>query len=155
MRVRGFFTRVKTHNLFSINENLIEQCFATHIVQMLSTVFSNVVQPDRGWFRLNNAEQYCWQHWTMWATTLLIAVLSIQPWTGYSFFAVYICNFSRVDECSSDRRGADFREDRGVCIGALPKGWPVCSSSVIYLHSISSSLILWIIHNCSHSLNYW
>ena len=106
---------VKTHNLFSVNENLIEQCFATHIDQMLSTIFSNVVQPDCGWFRLNNAEQYCWQHWTMWATTLLIAVLSIQPWTGYSFFFVYTCNFSRVDECSSDRRGADFREDRRVC----------------------------------------
>ena len=39
---------VKTHNLFSVNENLIEQCFVTHIDQMLSTIFSNVVQPDCG-----------------------------------------------------------------------------------------------------------
>ena len=60
-------TRVKTHNLFRVDENSLKQCCAAHIVQCCQHYCSTLLHLIAGQFRLNNAEQYCWQHWTMWA----------------------------------------------------------------------------------------
>ena len=51
---------------------------------MLSTILFSIVTPGCG---LNNAEQYCRQHWTMQQNILQSCFH--QPWNSSSFFAVY------------------------------------------------------------------
>ena len=56
-------THVKTHNLFRVDENSLEQCCAAHIVQCCqqycSALLHLIVTAGYCNFTLNNAEQYC------------------------------------------------------------------------------------------------
>ena len=49
--------RVKTHNLFRVDENSLEQCCAAHIVQCCQQYCSALLHLTAGYFTLNSAEQ--------------------------------------------------------------------------------------------------
>ena len=51
----------KNYHLFKVVENRMQQCCAARIVHSCQQYCSALLHLIAGWFRLNNAEQYCWQ----------------------------------------------------------------------------------------------
>ncbi len=57
----------KNYDLFKVVENRMQQCCAAHIVHSCQQYCSALLSLNQPAIRLNNAEQYCWQLWTIWA----------------------------------------------------------------------------------------
>ena len=74
------------NNLFKVDGNRIKQCFVANIrcCQQYWTMLLSLNQPAIG---CNNAEQHCWQHWTMLAAQHVQSCFN-QPWTSWYLFAV-------------------------------------------------------------------
>ena len=49
------------YHLFKVDKNRMQQCCASHFVHSCQQYCSALLHLIAGWFRLNNAEQYCWQ----------------------------------------------------------------------------------------------
>ena len=57
----------KNSHLFKVVENRMQQCCAAHIVHSCQQYCSALLSLNQPAIRCNNAEQYCWQLWTIWA----------------------------------------------------------------------------------------
>ena len=66
-RFHEYYTAKSMTCSIKVVENRMQQCCAAHIVHSCQQYCSALLHVIAGWFRLNNAEQYCWQLWTMWA----------------------------------------------------------------------------------------
>ena len=58
--IKSCTTQLKINNLFWLDENSIEQCFAGHIAcARLSTILFNIVTPDCRLVQAQQLVQYC------------------------------------------------------------------------------------------------
>ena len=72
---------VQMHNPYTAkNYELLKTGLNNVLLPTLFNVVNNIVQHCytrlEARFRLNNAEQYCWQHWTMWAAQHCLILFS-------------------------------------------------------------------------------
>ena len=70
----------KNYHLFKVDKNRMQQCCAAHIVhscqQYCLWYCSALLRLIAGWFRLNNAEQYCWPDYEQCGQTSIVASLN-------------------------------------------------------------------------------
>ena len=57
----------KNYHLFKVDKNRMQQRCAAHIVHSCQQYCSALLSLNQPAIRCKNAEQYCWQLWTIWA----------------------------------------------------------------------------------------
>ena len=75
----------KNYHLFKVVENRMQQRCAAHIVHSCQQYCSALFSLNQPAIRCNNAEEYCWQLWTIWAAQHFYILFSTSLTTSDNF----------------------------------------------------------------------